>query len=326
MALEEKIKLSIACLTYNHEEYIAKTLESFLRQKVNFRYEILIHDDASKDRTAEIIREYEKKYPDIIKAIYQKVNQYSLGIRHATGAFNLPRARGEYIAMCEGDDYWTDDQKLQKQVDYLDLHPEVSFCIHAAKVEVVDASFTDKLVRPYSCSRKLSPQEVIDKPEGYPMASLVFRSKYMKTMPEYYTNCPVGDIPMQLILASCGEGYYMDELMSVYRIGGKASWSVLMKEGQYEKKQAEYAAGMEATYLAFDKETDHRYHEAVMSAIERIRYLTYVNTRKYDLIFDKKYRRYYRELNFRTVFFIKLQYRFPGFYEWLQKTAKKYRS
>lgn len=324
--MEEKIKLSIACLTYNHEEYIAKTLESFLHQKVNFRYEILIHDDASTDNTAEIIRQYERKYPEIIKPIYQEVNQYSRGITHATGAFNLPRARGEYIAMCEGDDYWIDDQKLQKQVDYLDLHPEVSFCIHAAKTEVVDASFTDREVRPYSSSRRLSPQEVIDKASGYPMASLVFRREYMKSMPDYYTSCPVGDIPMQLILASHGEGYYMDEFMSVYRIGGAASWSVRMKEGEYERKQEEYASRMEATYLEFDKETDHRYHEAVLSAIRRIRYLTYVNTRQYEYIFDRKYRKYYKELNFRTVALMRLQYRLPKFYEWLQKTFKKERT
>lgn len=324
--MKDDIKVSICCLTYNHERYIAKTLDGFLAQKTDFKYEILIHDDASTDSTAKIIREYEKEHPEIIKPIYQTLNQYSRGITHATGAYNFPRVKGEYIAMCEGDDYWIDDCKLQKQVDYMDLHSEVSLCIHAAKIEAVDGSFTDAKVRPYSSNRKLSPEEVIDKPSGYPMASMVFRSRYMKKMPEYYTNCPVGDIPMQLMLADAGYTYYMDEVMSVYRIGGSASWSVLMKEGEYEEKQKRYAKSMENTYLEFDKATNHRYHKSVMSAISRIQYLTYVNTRRYPLIFSPKYRKYYKELNFRTVFFIKLQYYFPAIYAGLQKLVKRAKS
>ena len=119
---DKKIMVSICCITYNQEQYIAQTIESFLMQKVDFKYEILINDDASTDRTADIIREYEKKYPDIIKPIYQSINQYSRGITNPSGAFNYPRASGKYIAMCEGDDYWTDIYKLKKQVDFLENH------------------------------------------------------------------------------------------------------------------------------------------------------------------------------------------------------------
>ena len=95
--------VSISCTTYNHEDYIADALESFLMQKIKFKYEILIHDDASTDRTAEIIKDYEKKYPEIIKPIYQTYNQYSKGIK--VGKFNRERAKGKYIAICEGDDF-----------------------------------------------------------------------------------------------------------------------------------------------------------------------------------------------------------------------------
>ena len=119
-----KIKVSISCITYNHEPYIIECIEGFLLQKTNFAYEILIHDDASKDKTASIIREYEAKYPDIIKPIYQSENQYS---KHGGGMnikYNFPRARGKFIAMCEGDDYWTDPYKLQKQVDFLEANKD----------------------------------------------------------------------------------------------------------------------------------------------------------------------------------------------------------
>lgn len=120
--------VSICCLTYNHEHYIEQCLEGFLMQKVDFPVEILIHDDASTDKTVEIIRKYESKYPEIIKPIYQSENQYSKGIG-VTRVHQFPRAHGKYIALCEGDDYWTDPYKLQKQTDLLEANPSISLCV-----------------------------------------------------------------------------------------------------------------------------------------------------------------------------------------------------
>ena len=113
--------VSICCLAYNHKKYIRECLDEFILQKTNFAFEVLIHDDASTDGTADIIREYQAKYPEIIKPIYQTENQYSKGVKPSF-TFNFPRARGTYIAMCEGDDYWTDPLKLQKQVDFLEAN------------------------------------------------------------------------------------------------------------------------------------------------------------------------------------------------------------
>jgi glycosyltransferase involved in cell wall biosynthesis len=120
--------VSICCITYNHEKYIQQCLEGFLIQKTTFLFEILIHDDASTDRTADIIREYETKYPDIIKPIYQTENQYSKGVI-VSAVYNWPRAKGKYIALCEGDDYWIDSYKLQKQVDFMEANPEYDWSI-----------------------------------------------------------------------------------------------------------------------------------------------------------------------------------------------------
>jgi len=105
--------VSICCITYNHEKYIRDAIEGFLMQKTLFPIEILIHGDASTDKTADIIKEYEVKYPDIIKPIYQTENQFSKGVS-ISATYQFPRARGKYIAICEGDDYWTDPHKLQK--------------------------------------------------------------------------------------------------------------------------------------------------------------------------------------------------------------------
>ena len=135
--INDNITVSICCVTYNHEKYIEQALKSFLEQKVDFKYEILIHDDASTDKTADIIRKYEKLFPDIIKPIYQSVNQYSIGITNVTQRYNFPRAKGKYIAICEGDDYWTDKHKLQRQVAILESDRKV-------------------IIRLYICQKKLS--------------------------------------------------------------------------------------------------------------------------------------------------------------------------
>ena len=225
--------VSICCITYNHAPYIRSALDGFLMQKTDFTYEILIHDDASTDGTADIIREYTARYPDIIKPILREENQYSKGISNIS-IFNFPRARGEYIAMCEGDDYWTDPHKLQKQVDYLRANPDCSLCFHSSRIISVDGSRAEGMMRPYRESRKVEPEAIVDKSTGYPTASLVFPARIVKTLPDYYLHCPVGDIPMQLMMACAGYAYYMDEPMCVYRVGVASSWTSLMKQGDYE--------------------------------------------------------------------------------------------
>ena len=119
----DEVKVSICCQTYNHEAYIEQCLDGFMMQQVDFDFEVLVHDDASTDNTAKIIRRCERKYPGIIKTVYQQINQFSQGVS-ITQAYQFPRVQGKYIAFCEGDDYWIDPCKLQKQVDFLDNNPE----------------------------------------------------------------------------------------------------------------------------------------------------------------------------------------------------------
>lgn len=128
-----KPKLSVICLAYNQQDYIRQALDGFVMQKTNFPFEVIVHDDASTDKTADIIREYQKRYPDIIKPIFQTENQFSRGSNIMT-KFIWPNVRGKYVAMCDGDDYWTDGNKLQKQVDFLDTHPDYTICFHPVQV------------------------------------------------------------------------------------------------------------------------------------------------------------------------------------------------
>lgn len=135
--MSEKLPIvSICCITYNHAPFIRKALDGFLMQEPPTGvtadepwYEILIHDDASTDGTDDIIREYSEKYPDRIFPLYETENQYSK-TNVKIDLYNFERVRGKYIAYCEGDDYWSDSQKLQKQVDYMEEHPDYSVCFH----------------------------------------------------------------------------------------------------------------------------------------------------------------------------------------------------
>ena len=125
--MEDKIMVSIQCLVYNHEPYLRQCLEGFVIQKTNFKFEAIVHDDCSTDNSAAIIREYAEKYPDIIKPIYESENQYS---KHdgSLGRIMDSACKGEYIAFCEGDDFWTDILKLQKQFDALEEYPQATMC------------------------------------------------------------------------------------------------------------------------------------------------------------------------------------------------------
>ncbi len=318
--------VSICCLTYNHEPYIKAAIEGFLKQKVSFSYEILIYKDASTDSTAEIIRQYAEQYPDIIKPILQTENQYSKGIKNPSGAFNFPRARGTYIAMCEGDDYWTEEGKLQAQIDYLESHPDCSLCIHSANIITMDGSRSEKQMRPYTKNNVISPKEIIDKSCGYPTASMVFRASLIKELPLYYTNCPVGDTPLQLMAAAKGYGYYIDRAMSIYRLGGASSWTSQGKQGDYVAKQKKYYEEMRETYAAFDRATDRQFHEAVKNAVKRTWYLTKVNTRCYGVVLNKKYRNYFQELTKRTRFYIYMEVYAPWLYKLLARFAERKKS
>ncbi|MFJ7735129.1 glycosyltransferase [Lysinibacillus sp. NPDC097287] len=221
--MADDIMVTISCTTYNHEAYIADAIESFLMQKINFKYEILIHDDASTDRTPEIIREYEMKFPDIIKPIYQIENQHSKGV--SVSGLVRKKAKGKYIALCEGDDYWIDEYKLQKQVNYMEENPECTFCFSNAHVEDQKNKRRNRLVIPWlpenknyfnNVSRKYSAGEL--QLLGFiPTMSFLYRKKVFNNPPDWYYKAPVGDNALKLIATSYGYAYYMNEPMCTYR-------------------------------------------------------------------------------------------------------------
>lgn len=242
------ILVSISCITYNHEQYIRDALESFLNQKTNFSFEILVHDDASKDKTSEIIREYQKKYPQIIKPIIQEINQHSQGIK--VSDFNYKRAEGKYIAICEGDDYWIDEYKLQKQVDYMESHPDCTICYTNGFIEDQNDKTKQKIFIPYSEQDKLYYKDNIDKiftldniyeQSFVPTASFLFPKNILKKLPVMYIEkkCPNGDLKLKLFLAAMGYAYFLNDVTCVYRSNvpnsAMTSWKRENKTQRYDR-------------------------------------------------------------------------------------------
>ena len=248
-------KITVLCLAYNHASYIKDALEGFVSQKTRFSFEVIVHDDASTDGTADIIREYARRYPQIIKPVFQKENQYSRGV--AIGpTFCFPLVRGEYVALCEGDDYWTDPLKLQLQADALDAYPEVDLCTHGALV-TQNGKFHG-----YMPSRLwggiLSADKII-RGMRLPTASLLIRREaYLRMTPprEILFN------DTALLLQTCmrGGALYLPRCMSVYRYQTPGSWSAVHRgQARMDARKTE-----QAQLEAFDQWTEGRFHRAVL--------------------------------------------------------------
>lgn len=218
---ENKLLVSVCCLTYNHASYIRQCLDGCLMQKTNFSIEILIHDDASTDGTQDIIREYEARYPEIIKPIYQKENQYSKGVK-VDLIYNFSRAKGKYIALCEGDDYWTDPLKLQKQVDFLETHPDYVMCSHFWMELYQESGNMTACVRVESKTYRL--YNLIDEEWLFQPLTVVFRTSALDL--SYLGKFQVlRDTVLFYALLKKGWGFYLPDVMGVYRLHQAGVWT-----------------------------------------------------------------------------------------------------
>lgn len=222
---QNNIIVSISCLTYNHAQFIRQCLDGFLMQECDFAFEVLIHDDASTDGTIDIIKEYQQKHPQIIKPFFQSENQWSKGVRGMNQKFNYPRAKGKYIALCEGDDYWIDPLKLQKQVGFLENRPNFSMIFSNAHIILNDGADKSKKGRDLKLieeSKVFSDIEIFED-WTIPTASVLFRRS--AAGPELYQSLInpkflFGDIIQFLYLTSKGKIYGLADFTVCYRKHG----------------------------------------------------------------------------------------------------------
>lgn len=222
------MKLSVSITTYNHEKYIAQALESVLNQKTSFDFEIILGEDDSIDGTREICKKYASDHPDKIKLFLNDRKNVIYINGKPTGRWNfinnLKHAKGDYIALLEGDDYWTDPLKLQKQVDFLDSHPDCAISFH--NVEVIYENHPEKNhlfhrsdIKKVHTLRDIIPCNFIS------TCSTVFRNRLFEDFPGWFYSIPMGDWPLHILNAQHGNACYINEIMAAYRVHEGGVWS-----------------------------------------------------------------------------------------------------
>ena len=279
MENQQKYLVAIKCITYNHEKYLADALEGFVMQKTNFPFVAIVHDDASTDGTADILRQYAEKYPDIIHPIYETENQYS---KHDGSLGRIMDAAvaatgAKYIAMCEGDDYWTDPYKLQKQVDFLDSHPDYSMCFHGAEIknetDTKVITTCDKIENKEYFTNDIFPGWVV------PTASVVYRKSMVDTFPsiKHPEWIKYGDIVLFLKCTHTGRVWGMNEKMSVYRMTENGAVISQRNEMEYMNRLCQHYEMLMLNFPQLDKKWSNEFIAAwrysQFRASNKLRYL-----------------------------------------------------
>lgn len=270
--------VSILCAAFNHGPYIADALEGFVNQQTDFDFEVLVNDDRSSDNTAEIIRQYAEKYPQIIRPFYQQENLFSLH-RDVYEEFFFPNAKGRYVAMCEGDDYWCDPLKLQKQVDFLEAHPEYSACVHNSTIHDCSGQSPDRPFINCDADHDLSFAEIAQgMSHAYHTSSLLCRKEIISNHQDFYyiaRDHGFSDYPDAIWLSLNGPVHFINEEMSVYRIQSNPhSWSANLA-AQY-KKRTRFVEGE----IGMFKALEHHVSADDLSVLTQL-----ILEREYELLF-----------------------------------------
>lgn len=271
--MKDDIKISVICATYNHAGFVRQCLQSFADQKTDFAFEVIVHDDASTDDTQAIIREYCDRYPSLFVPILQTQNQVSQGIS-PTRRHMIPIVRGKYVAICEGDDCWTDCTKLQKQYDFLEAHPEYSACVHNALLHNMSDSRQDYIFPGVTEDRDYSLEEVILGDGGlFSTNSLVAKKEVFTAMPEAFLAKGFMDYQWFMHSAIMGKVRCLKDVMSQYNFGTNGSWTQRMRKNP--QKRIEHFKEKERMLLAVDSYYQGAYHEAIMKKADEVRFRIY---------------------------------------------------
>lgn len=265
--IENNPKVTVICTAYNHEKYIRKTLEGFVMQKTNFPFQIIIHDDASNDKTADIIKEFSKKHQKTFIPILQKENQMSKRI-NIFDEYIFPLIKSDYVAICEGDDYWIDPLKLQKQYDALENNPNCGMCVHITQSCDEDGNIINEFFPSKSCG--FNKTKIIKKEEMIETL-FSFNSYPFQTSSYFYridedndliNKLPHFDRYLMLSIASKHDFFFINEKMSVYRRFSKNSWSSKRRTNTFTRDYQ--TLNFITSDLLFDKETNFNHHKKVI--------------------------------------------------------------
>ena len=318
---ETDIRVSIVCNCFNHGPYLRDALNGFVEQITTFPFEVLIHDDASTDESVEIIKEYQKKYPDLIKPIFEKENQYSKGIKIFV-TFQLPRAKGEYIAFCEGDDFWTDRFKLQKQFELMECNPDVNICAHSNTwLNCINGK--KKTIQRENRTCIISTSDVILGGGDFVATSSIFIRKKVYSNPPPFFSINSMDYSTQ-VLGSLKSGMlYLPDNMSTYRYMSSESWSKKMKKNNSLRVQ--HVIQWEKMLEQLDFDSGYKYAKEIGQRI----LLSCVSpscSRSHNVALIKKNKSCYHELQKKQRIKISFIAHFPITYRFLQRIRNFSRS
>lgn len=316
----DEIKVSVSCLTYNHEKYIRKCLDGFVNQKTNFKFEVLIHDDASTDGTADIIREYEKKYPDIIKPIYQTENQYSKDV-NIIEVYQYPRIKGKYYAVCEGDDCWVDFNKLQKQYDFLENNPDYSACVHCAIFHSVSDD-KDIIIPEIAEDIDITIDDAILGGGGLVATnSIMKKTEQLFNQPSCFEAQGFGDYQEVMYSAICGKIRCFADVMSLYNYGTEGSWTSRVWEN-IDKRIEVYKEEIRMLKCV-DEYYEYKYHESFEKRILFDEYHINSLMGNYKQCLLKKYRFIFNDLSVIGKLYVILSAYFPFIIDIYKKRFSK---
>jgi glycosyltransferase involved in cell wall biosynthesis len=244
--------VSVHLLTYNHAKFIRQSVESVINQQTDFKFEIIIGDDCSKDGTAEIVKEYEAKYPDLIKVVSGATN----GGPQPNSIRILNNCRGKYMAALEGDDYWIDPLKLQKQVDFMEKNPDFAICFTNTKVEFFDGD-----EQPYNLNDNIEKDvfelnDLIAETEVWFMgtATLFYTKSSIFPIQPWFPKTKSGDIPMIMLAARHGKIKYLPDVTAAYR---KHAAGASNTDG---KDDAVFLENRIMMYANLDRDTYYKFH------------------------------------------------------------------
>lgn len=248
------MKLSVLVMTYNHARYIRQALDSVLMQQCNFDWEVLVSEDCSTDGTREIVLDYQQRHPERIRLLLSEQNVASNWIVRR----GIEAAKGKYIALLDGDDYWSASDKLQKQADFLDSHPDCALCFHNAETLDEDGVQPARLWTSPN-HRRTSMLEDILGGNFIATCSTLFRRGLFGAVPEWYDSFfPITDWPLHILNAEHGTIGYIDETLGVYRIHSGGMYSPLS-----EKRKLEQTANF---YRTIDRNLKGRHHRQIQQA------------------------------------------------------------
>jgi glycosyltransferase involved in cell wall biosynthesis len=247
-------KVSVFMVTYNHEKFIAQAIESVLMQQTDFDYELVIGEDCSTDGTREIVKKYADQNPGRIKALFRPHN---LGIRgpDSNGVLTLKECNGRYIAMLEGDDYWTDTLKLQKQADFLDAHPECAICFHNSEEFYDDGGRQSWLYCSEDQKEISTLEDLLSKCNFIPSCSAMYRNGLFGDFPDWYYTLGMGDWTLHLLNAQYGDIGYINEVMGRHRHHAGGVWSL--------RNQAQNIMDVINAYKTINRYFNYRYNSII---------------------------------------------------------------